>query len=157
MGRVDEQDRSKIIMTPSREIFPYKKLDKSIRQLPLVTWYPISFPVSNPCRDFVPHITISTSSNSILDQLIALIRRLKHVPNIIWHILESFIESLGLVLIFYADGCDVRHLADEDQLDPALVLAVTIHMSAYMPEMKREVRLLTSRRKFQDQLAWNHQ
>lgn len=115
-------------------MFPYKKLDKSIHQLPLVTWYPISFPVSNRCREFVPHIPDSTSSNSILDQLIALIRRLEDVPNILWHILESFLESLGLVLIFYPDGCDVRHLADEDQLHPALMLAVTIHMSATCPK-----------------------
>lgn len=53
-----------------------------------------------------------------LNNLIALLRALKHIPHILRHPFKSLLESLQLILLLGTNNHDIRNLADENEIDP---------------------------------------
>lgn len=56
----------------------------------------------------------------------ALARILKHIPGVSGNSLKSLLESIWLVLLLDAESGNVGSLSDENQLDPAGDIAVSV-------------------------------
>lgn len=57
-------------------------------------------------------------NHHVLDYVIALVWTLKHMPQMLRHSLECLLESLWFILLLNTNSRNIRHLANEDEVDP---------------------------------------
>jgi hypothetical protein len=55
----------------------------------------------------------------VLDNIVALLRTLKNIPQIFRHTFKRLLKSLWLVLFLNSNSRNIRNLANENEADPA--------------------------------------
>lgn len=75
-------------------------------------------------------------NHDVLDDFIALLWTLEHMPNTLRDTLKSLLESLWLILLLDPNSCNICDFANEDEVDPAREFIVSKHKSRLASSQK---------------------